>query len=89
VELWRNNVKIKSMITKTTSPGQGSYEFHDSLSNEGDYSYYVYFKGDSKYEGCEASDGSKVTDGEEPPDGEPPVAGLGILLLALLVVSQE
>jgi len=91
VELWRNNVKIKSMITKTTSPGQGAYEFHDTLSTQGEHSYYVYFTGDSKYEGCEASDGSLVIDGV-PPEEEPPTAaaGLGLaLLLGLILVSEE
>jgi len=91
VELWRNNVKIKSMTTKTTSPGQGAYLFHDTLSTQGDHSYYVYFRGDSKYEGCEVSDGATVIDGV-PPDEEPPVVeglGAGVLLLALLVLSQE
>lgn len=90
VELWRNDVKIKSMITKTTSPGQGAYEFHDTIS--ADAEYYVYFTGDTKYEGCEASDGAMVLDGE-PPNGEPPEKptglGAGALLLALLVLSQE
>ncbi len=91
VELWRNNIKIKSMTTKTTSPGQGSYLFKDTLSTQGTFSYYVYFTGDTKYEGCEASDGSTVLDGV-PPDEEPPVVkglGAGVLLLALLVLSQE
>jgi len=89
-ELYRNGVKIKSMTTKTTSPGQGSYEFHDTISTKGDYEYYVYFAGDAQFEGCEAHDGA-TADGEPPDDEEPTPAGLGAgaLILALLVLSQE
>jgi len=89
VELWRDGSKINTQVTKTTSPGQGAYEFHDTISTEGDHSYYVYFTGDIQFEGCEAGDGATVVDGI-PPDEEPPVgAGLGVLLLALMVLSQE
>ena len=88
VELWRNNVKVKSMTAKTSTP-LGVYEFHESLG-KGEHNYYVYFRGDSTYEGCEIHDGSMVVEGEVPPDEEPPVVGVGpALLLLLLVMTQE
>jgi len=89
-ELYRNGVKLKSMTTKTTSPGQGSYEFHDTIATAGGFEYYVYFRGDSLFEGCEAHEGADA-DGEIPDDEEPTPAGLGAgaLLLALLVLTQE
>ncbi len=97
MELWRNNVKIKSTTTKTTSvplPPIGAYLFKDTISGEGSYDYHVYFSGDSKFEGCDIGDGSTVLRDEAPPNGEaPPVAdaaaGLGIALLALLLVSDQ
>lgn len=88
VDLYRNDVKIKSMITKTSSP-LGVYEFHDTISAISEY--YVYFAGNDQFEGCEASDGASVPDGV-PPDEEPPEdkgLGAGAILLALLVLSQE
>jgi len=91
VNLYRNGAAIKSTTTVSTSGGPGFCVFQDTLTATGEHQYYVYFAGDSEFEGCEASDGSTVIDGE-PPNGEkPPVtgAGLGLLLLALLVVSQE
>lgn len=89
VDLYRNGVKIKSMKTRAISPGFGAYEFHDTLSAAGGYEYYVYFAGDTQFEGCEASDGAVVSG--VPPDEEPPVVvGYGpLLLLALLVMTQE
>jgi len=86
VELWRNGVKIKTATTKTSTP-LGIYTFSDTISAQANY--YVYFAGDSQFEGCEAGDGSTVVDGDE--NGEPPVvADWGpALVLALLVLSQE
>jgi len=95
VELWRNNVKIKTTTTRTVGvplPPIGAYLFHDTISVDAEY--YVYFTGDTTYEGCEASDGSTVLEGE-PPNGEPPEPppeaglGAGAILLALWVLSQE
>lgn len=91
VKLYRNKnggsfTMIKSMTTKTSAP-LGIYEFHDSLTVLGDYGYYVEFAGDAHFEGCEAGDGSTVIDGV-PPD-EVPVGYGPILLLALLVMTQE
>lgn len=90
VDLYRDDVKIKSMVTKTTQP-LGVYVFHDTLSAAGGHEYYVYFAGDTQFEGCEVGDGAVVS-GEPPPDEEPPPEaglGAGVLLLALLVLSQE
>ena len=90
IKLYRNEALIKSYTTVSTPGGAGFYVFHDTLSAAGGYDYRTHFAGDSKYEGCEVSDGAIVTNGE-PPNGEPPVdagAGLGILLLALLVMSE-
>jgi len=88
IELHRNGVKIKTATTKTSTP-LGIYQFNDTISANADY--YVYFSGDTQFEGCEASDGAAVPDGE-PPDEEPPEdkgLGAGAVLLALLVLSQE
>jgi len=88
VDLYRDDSKIKSTTTAATSGGPGFAIFNDTLSTPGDHSYYVYFAGDNTYEGCELSDGSTVVGDGEPP--EPPIgAGLGLLLLALLVMTQE
>ncbi len=91
VELWRNDVKIKTTTTKTSQP-LGIYQFSDTISADADL--YVYFAGDSQFEGCEALADVGVS-GELPPDDEPPIEppvagmGAGLLLLALLVMSQE
>jgi len=91
VDLYKNNVKIKSMVTKTSTP-LGIYQFGDTVSAAADY--HVYFAGSTQFEGCEASDGATVPDGEPPDDEEPPTPpptgiGAGVVLLALLVLSQE
>jgi len=88
VELWRNNVKVKTMTTKTTTPGLGAYTFTETLG-KGEHNYYVYFAGDGTYEGCEIHDGSMVVEGV-PDDEEPPVVGAGpILLILLFLATQE
>lgn len=58
VHLYRDGVKIKSMATKMTSPGQGAYDFTDVLETPGNHTYYVEFEGDDTYEGCEEEPGS-------------------------------
>jgi len=51
VHHYRNGVKINSQTTKTTSPGQGAYDFSDVINASA--TYYVEFEGDDKYAGCE------------------------------------
>ena len=46
VDLYRNDVKIKSMTTKTSTP-LGIYEFHDTISAVADY--HVYFSGNTQF----------------------------------------
>ncbi len=103
VEIHRNLnggsfTKITTKVTANTSGGPGFIIFNETLTTIGEYGYYLYFAGDSKYEGCEISDGSVVLDGEPPNGEEPPngddngvtvAGGLGVALLLLLVVSQE
>lgn len=52
VHQYRDGVLINSMVTKTTSPGQGAYDFSDVI--DADTDYYVIFLGDDEYAGCEA-----------------------------------
>lgn len=52
-DLYRDGAKIKSMTTKQTSPGQGAYDFTDILETPGGHTYYVEFKGDDTYAGCD------------------------------------
>lgn len=59
VHLYRNGVKIKSMTTKTTSPGQGAYDFTDVINESADY--YVEFLGDDEYAGCEEGESLPCT----------------------------
>ncbi len=53
VHHYRDGVWLKSMVTKTTSPGQGAYVFTDILVTPGGHTYYVEFEGDAEYAGCE------------------------------------
>lgn len=95
VSLYRNKnggsfTKIATKTTASTSGGPGFTIFSDTLSVIGEYGYYVYFAGDAQFEGCEFADGSTVIDGIPPV--EPPmvgISGLGLILLAALVVSNE
>jgi len=54
VHHYRNGVKINSQTTKTTSPGQGAYDFSDIINASADY--YVVFEGDDQYAGCEVEE---------------------------------
>ncbi len=96
VKLYRNKnggsfTAIQTKNTVSTSGGPGFALFNDTLTTIGEYGYYLFFAGDSQFEGCEVSDGSIVLEGngEEPPNGDGVAGGVGILLLALLVLSQE
>ena len=59
VNLWRSGGLVKSMTTKTTSPGQGSYSFSDIIYVSADY--YVEFLGDDEYAGCEEGESLPCT----------------------------
>lgn len=99
VEIHRNLdggsfTRIATKTTVSTSGGPGFIIFNDVLTGVGTYGYYLYFAGDTEYEGCEITDGATVLDGEPPngdglpPDGEP--SGIGVaLLIGLLLVTQE
>lgn len=90
--------KVATKVSASTSGGPGFIIYNDVLTGVGTYGYYLYFAGDTEYEGCEITDGTTVLDGELPdgddngdglpPDGEP--SGIGVaLLIGLLLVTQE
>lgn len=94
VDFFRNGVKLKSMITKKTTPGLGSYQFSDTISAKGGYDYHVFFAGDAQFEGCEAHGGATADGDGEPGNGEPPeehkASNLGpLIILAAILLGDD
>ena len=86
VNLYQNSVLVNDMHTSIQPATIGQYTFTKTL-DRGSYSFFTEFPGDDEFLGCVGKDGEALVD-EELPE-EPIEAGLGLVLLALLVMTQE
>lgn len=83
IKLHQNGVVVDSMSTSYDPATLGQYAFTVTLP-KGTYSFFTEFPGDDEFLGCLKENGAAVVD-----DGPPPTGGVGLVLLALLVLTQE
>lgn len=82
MRLYQGGEVVDTTSTSIDPATLGTYEFTVTLER-GTHSFFVEFPGDDEFLGCVGKDGDALVDGEAPP------SSAGLIILALLALSQE